>query len=336
MARAVALSRQGFPAPNPHVGCVIVKDGNVVGEGHHDRAGGPHAEIVALRQAGARTRGADLYCTLEPCNHQGRTGPCSEAAVEAGISRAFVALRDPNPRAGGGIEAMQSAGIACEVGLMAKEARAANTVFLTAMARNRPYVVLKSATTSDGFIAKPDGTSKWITGEEARAVGHRLRAEMGCVLVGRVTVERDDPQLTARIPGVVNQPLRAILDPRAVLGDHYRVFSDGGQTVRFVKRGLGNRDGDVEVDADASGFDLAQVLSSLFDRGMVGVLVEGGGETAATFLRRGLVDRLERFTSPTVFGHGSPWLGATSPSFKLEKLAEERLGDDLHETFRVL
>jgi diaminohydroxyphosphoribosylaminopyrimidine deaminase/5-amino-6-(5-phosphoribosylamino)uracil reductase len=336
IARAIALSRQGFPAPNPHVGCVIVREGVVVGEGYHDHAGGPHAERVALDRAGERARGAELYCTLEPCNHQGRTGPCSQAVVAAGIAKAVIALRDPNPRAEGGIEFMRSSGVECEVGLMANEARDANEVFMTAMERKRPYVVLKSATTSDGFIARADGTSKWITGEEARAVGHRLRAEMGCVLVGRVTVERDDPQLTARVPGVVNQPLRAILDPRAVLGPHYRVFSDGGETVRFVKQGLAQREGDVEVEVGASGFDLGQVLTKLFERGVIGVLVEGGGETAATFLRKGLVDRLERFTSPKVFGSGSPWLGASSPELRLEKLGEQRLGEDLHESFRVL
>ncbi len=336
MSRAVELSRRGFPAPNPHVGCVIVRDGEMVGEGWHDFAGGPHAEAMALAIAGERARGAEMFCTLEPCNHQGRTGPCTKAITSAGVTRVYVATRDPNTKASGGIDALKQAGVECEVGLMADEARAANEVFLTAMERKRPYLVVKSATSSDGFIARSDGTSKWITGEEARAAGHRLRAEMGCVLVGRVTVERDDPQLTARVPGVVNQPLRAVLDPRAVLSNAHKLFSDGGETVRFVKKGLARETYDVEVEAGPEGFDLRQVLDALFERGMIGVLVEGGGETAATFLRKGLVDRIERFTSPTVFGSGHPWLGASAPELRLKKVAEETLGEDRHETFLVL
>ncbi len=336
MSRAIELSRRGYPAPNPHVGCVIVRDGEMVGEGWHDFAGGPHAEAMALAIAGARALGADLYCTLEPCNHEGRTGPCTHAIIQAGVARVFVAVRDPNTKASGGIEALVKAGIACDVGILEEEARVANEVYLTAIERERPYVVVKSATTSDGFIARTDGTSKWITGEEARAVGHRLRADMGCVLVGRVTVERDDPQLTARVPGIVNQPLRAVLDPRAVLPSTHRVFSDGGPTVRFVKKGLTQEEYDVEVETGPEGFVLKQVLGALFERGMIGVLVEGGGETAAAFLRKGLVDRIERFTSPHSFGTGHPWLGSSAPELKLKKVAEERLGEDLHETFLVL
>jgi diaminohydroxyphosphoribosylaminopyrimidine deaminase/5-amino-6-(5-phosphoribosylamino)uracil reductase len=159
---------------------------------------------------------------------------------------------------------------------------------------------------------------------------------MGCVLVGRVTVERDDPLLTARVPGIVNQPLRAVLDPRAVLPRTHKVFSDGGAAVRFVKGGLAREEYDVEVETGPDGFDLNGVLSELFRRGMTGVLVEGGGETAAAFLRKGLADRIERFTSPTVFGTGHPWLGVSAPELKLKKVAEERLGQDLHETFLVL
>ena len=335
MRRAVELSARGFPAPNPHVGCVIAQGGEVVGEGWHDFAGGPHAEAMALVIAGERARGAELYCTLEPCNHQGRTPPCAPAIVAAGVSRVFVALRDPNPRAAGGLAALERSGVRCEAGLLADEAREVNEVFMTAMERKRPYVAVKAATTQDGFIARPDGTSKWITGEAAREAGHRLRAEMGCVLVGRKTVEHDDPSLTARVQGVVNQPLRVVLDPDAALGPSYALFSDRGGTLRFVRGGRASLPCDVEAECGQEGFDLRGVLGTLFERGVIGVLVEGGGETIGSFLREGLVDRIEKFTAPVSFGQGRSWLGSKPPPYKAIKVREVQLGEDLHETFIV-
>lgn len=335
MERAIELSKRGFPAPNPHVGCVIVKNGEIVGEGWHDHAGGPHAEADALDRAGDLAHGADVYVTLEPCNHQGRTPPCSQALIRSGVSRVFIANHDPNPRAGGGADALRAAGVHVEVGLCAEEAESANHVFLTAMRRKRPFVVAKAAVTSDGFIARSDGTSKWITGEEARAVGHRLRAEMGCVLVGWITAHLDDPELTARIPGVVNQPLRVVLDPLGMCNPKLRLFTDGHRTVRFVHGGRATRPDDVELASDDGGFAIADVLETLFQMGVIGVLVEGGAETLASFFRQGLVDRLEKFTSPKTFGEGLHWLGKDPPEVRLERLLEEHLGDDLHETFAV-
>lgn len=335
MRRAIELSRGGFPAPNPHVGCVIVHDGVVIGEGFHTHAGAPHAEVVALSSAGSSARGADLYCTLEPCSHQGRTPPCTDAIIEAGVTRVFVAVRDPNPLAKGGLDRLKTSGVACDSGLLEEDASEANRVFLTAMKRGRPFVVAKAATTSDGFIAKPDGTSKWITGTEARDAGHRLRAELGCVLVGRSTVEMDDPQLTARLPDVVNQPLRVVLDPSAKLGEEKTVFSDGGSSLRFVAPGMSVRAADVEIACD-DGFDLQAVLNELFSRGVTGVLVEGGGETISSFLRAGLVDRVERFVSRKSFGEGLHWLGSEPPEFELKEISRETLGDDEHVSYEVV
>ena len=336
MRQAVEISRKGFPAPNPHVGCVIAVGGDVVGDGFHDHAGGPHAEAVALRRAGKRAKGADLYCTLEPCDHHGRTAPCSHVIVEAGVRRAFVAVEDPNADAAGGLAWLREAGIECNVGLLAAEAEDANLTFLTAMRRGRPYVVAKAAVTADGFIAREDGGSKWITGEPAREAGRRLRAEMGCVLVGRRTAEIDDPQLTVRLPGIVNQPLRVVLDPTAALSDELKLFSDGGETMRVVREGAALRGCDLEVACDDDGLDLEAALRALFLRGVVGVLVEGGGETIASFLRRGLVDRIELFRSGMSFGDGRFWLGADPPDHELEQTAQEIVGEDVRTTYRVL
>ena len=292
MGRAIRLSRRGFPMPNPHVGCVIARDGEVVGEGWHSYAGGLHAEAVALSQAGELARESDVYVTLEPCNHHGRTPPCAEALIAAGIRRVFVAVSDPNPVAAGGTSALREAGIEVEVGLLQDEARAANRVWLSALEMQRPFVTLKAAITLDGKIARADGTSKWITGEPARRDGHRLRAEMGCVVVGANTVLADDPLLTARIRGVTNQPLRVVLDARSRLSGEDRVFGEGN--VLWIREEL----------------EPEELLRQLWGWGVRGVLVEGGGETLRRFLVSGLADRLCLYVGPKVFGEGISWVGS--------------------------
>lgn len=332
MRRAIVLSQKGFPAPNPRVGCVIAKNGETLAEGWHDHAGGPHAEVVALTQASDAAKGADLYCTLEPCDHRGRTPPCTRAIIKAGIARAFIAVRDPNPEAAGGVRALEQAGIECTIGLLAAEAEEATRAFLQAHRTGRPYVVAKVATTADGFIARPDGTSKWITGEQARAEAHRLRAELGCVLVGANTVDLDDPLLTARVPGVVNQPLAAVLDPSARLEPARRVFQRK-EVVRFVEQGRQSQPFDVGIPVSQGQFDLREVLGDLTSRGVIGVLVEGGAETIASFFRAGLVDRLEKFVSKQRFGEGKFWLGADPPEVLLAKIKTTRRGEDVQETF---
>lgn len=336
MRRAVELSMRGYPAPNPRVGCVIVSHGRIVGEGWHDHAGGDHAEIVALNAAGKGAVGAQVFCTLEPCDHHGRTPPCSRALVRAGVASVTFAVKDPNPVAQGGGKTIENAGIHVESGLLEDEARRANAVFMTAFEQRRPYIVCKSAQTADGFIARDDGKSQWITGEESRKQGHRLRAELGCVLVGRKTVEMDDPMLTARIEGVVNQPLRAVIDPQARLGTHHKVFADKGSVVRFVKPGAAREFFDVSVPSSRSGLDLQAILDHLHGMGVIGVLVEGGGETVAAFIRAGLVDRLEIFIAPTKFGKGRRWLGQRAPKLEFKLTEETMLGEDVWRTYAPL
>jgi diaminohydroxyphosphoribosylaminopyrimidine deaminase / 5-amino-6-(5-phosphoribosylamino)uracil reductase len=334
MMRAIQLSRRGFPAPNPHVGCVIVRSGllgsKVVGEGFHAYAGGDHAEVAALKKAGSDARGATAYVTLEPCDHYGRTPPCSKALVEAGIARVVIACPDPNPDATGGAATLRSHGITVDFG-MGEEAAKHNERFLSSMRLRRPYIVLKAAMTLDGRIALPDGSSKWITGELARKQAHKLRAEMGVVLAGRRTVELDDPELTARgVRGLRRQPLRVVIDPHARLTGRERVFDRQAPTLHVTLRDhLGSADG----------MDLQALMQYLFERGHTGLLVEGGAATIASFVRAGLWDRLEMFVAPKLFGQGTAWLGAigvesVDASELLEFAEMRKLGGDLWITAR--
>ncbi len=289
MGRAIELARRGFPAPNPRVGCVLIRDGQVVAEGWHEAAGMLHAEAMALAQVDAR--GATAYVTLEPCNHHGRTPPCSEALIAAGVRRVVFAVPDPNPRASGGAERLREAGIEVESGLLADEAEAQNERFLTATRRRQPFVMVKVAMGLDGRIALPSGESKWITGPAARAEGHRLRAEMGAVLVGPGTVLRDRPHLTARIEGVVNPPVRVVLDPRGELEQNQPVFDDQAPTWHITDR-----------------MSVSELLGHLYDRGLTGVLVEGGAGVISSFLVADAVDALEVFIAPKVLGEGLAWV----------------------------
>ncbi len=317
MREAIALSRGGFPAPNPRVGCVIVRDGVVVGRGYHDHAGGPHAEAVALREAGELARGATVFVTLEPCAHFGRTPPCADALIASGVKTVWIACLDPNPVASGGIEKLRAAGIEVQIGLLAAEAEAVNGIYLFAKRMKRPYVVVKAAMTLDGMISHADGVGPFITGESARSDGHRSRAELGAVLVGRKTVETDNPQLTARIEGVVNQPLKIVLDREARLSSECRVFQ--GEYLRVVRPGLGG-DYRLEVPVQNGKLDLEFLLQRLYDigpispinpmgpMGLIGLMVEGGGETNRSFLAENLVDQIDLYIAPKIFGTGIPWL----------------------------
>jgi len=317
MRRAIVLARRGFPAPNPHVGCVLVRNGEIVGEGYHHHAGAPHAEAAALAAAGDRAAGADAYVTLEPCNHFGRTPPCSEALIRAGVRRVVVACADPNPKAAGGLTRLQEVGIETSTGLLAEEAYEANIAFMTSMRLKRPYVVVKAGASLDGRIALPSGESKWITGPEARRAGRRLRAELGAVLVGRRTVELDNPELTARTPGVVNPPLRIVLDPHAKLSGREKVFDNQAPTRHVTGK-----------------IDLPSLMSDLFESGVTSLLVEGGAITVASFVKAGLVDAVELFIAGKLLGAGPSWLGeiglsslGDAPQMEIRKVA--RIGADV-------
>jgi len=317
MRRAIRLSERGFPAPNPPVGCVLVKDGQWIADGYPTFAGGPHAEAVALAAAGEAARGATAYVTLEPCNHTGRTPPCSRALIQAGVRRVVIAVKDPNPNAAGGADHIRSAGIEVEIGLESELAERSMAPFLFAMRNRRPYVVVKAAFGMDARISLPSGESQWITGPSARRAGHVLRARLGAVLVGWRTVAADNPRLTARVTGVVNQPVRVVLDPRNQLTGQESVFNAEAPT-RHVTGPI----------------ILPDVLSQLFEDGVTGLLVEGGSLTISSFFKAGLVDRVEAFLAPKILGDGPAWvsgLGISSlaEAVQLGEFQIRRRGQDL-------
>jgi diaminohydroxyphosphoribosylaminopyrimidine deaminase/5-amino-6-(5-phosphoribosylamino)uracil reductase len=331
MRRAIGLSKRGFPAPNPHVGCVLALEGEIVGEGWHSYAGGPHAEAVALAKARDRARGATAYVTLEPCNHHGKTPPCSEALLKAGVREVFIACADPNPKAAGGLQHLRENGVSVHSGLLESEAAAANSQFLFAMRSRRPFIVLKAAIGLDGRTSMASGESKWITSAEARKVVHELRAELGAVLVGAGTVVADNPSLTARIRGVRNQPKRIVLDQEGCLKGTETVFDQASETMCYVT----NPDAPHHIKAPTAqdGFDLNELARTWFDRGITGILVEGGPRTYGSFIRSGLADRIELFVAPKLLGNGPSWFNADTPTLEaaenlnLERV--KRVGPDL-------
>lgn len=333
MRRALELAAlPAFTAPNPHVGCVVVKDGRIVGQGHSDPAGGAHAEVNALAEAGTEARGAEVFVTLEPCNHTGRTGPCSQALIQAGVARVVYAVDDPNPVAVGGGATLRAAGISVDSGLLHEEAEQVHTQFLTAHRLQRPYVGLKVATTLDACVTYADGRSKWITGEEARERGRLLRAELGAVLVGSGTVLADDPALTARHPEVNNEPLRVILDRRGRLTGAEQVFQGPGRALWLVAEEV--QDGQTALDD----WSISSILSVLWKQGCTGVLVEGGPATWTSFVESGLVDQLDLFTAPIVVGAGRKWIDSSwlpERGFRLRLISTQPVGPDLWQRFRT-
>ncbi|WJW76218.1 bifunctional diaminohydroxyphosphoribosylaminopyrimidine deaminase/5-amino-6-(5-phosphoribosylamino)uracil reductase RibD [Thiohalobacter sp. IOR34] len=315
MARALRLARLGLYTtdPNPRVGCVIVRDGAVVGEGWHERAGGPHAEIHALRAAGEAARGATAYVTLEPCCHHGRTPPCSEALIEAGVARVVAAMEDPNPRvAGEGLAQLRAAGIEAEAGVLAAEAEALNPGFVSRMRRGRPFVRCKLAMSLDGRTAMASGESQWITGDAARADVHRLRARSSAILTGIGTVLADDPSLNARLEeGVgVKQPLRVVLDAHLAMPPTARMLSLPGETLVLTRarepafrEALEAAGAEVmRLPGSADALDLNAVMDCLAEREVNELLVETGAVLAGTLLRAGLIDELVVYLAPHIMG----------------------------------
>jgi diaminohydroxyphosphoribosylaminopyrimidine deaminase/5-amino-6-(5-phosphoribosylamino)uracil reductase len=305
MARALRLAALGLntTTPNPRVGCVLVRDGVVVGEGWHEKAGEPHAEAYALQRAGAAARGATAYVTLEPCAHFGRTPPCADALIAAGAVRVVAAMEDPNPQvAGEGMARLRAAGVDTAVGLMAAEATELNIGFVARMTRGRPWLRLKIAASLDGKTALVNGKSQWITGAEARRDAHAWRARSCAVLTGFGTVRDDDPRLTVREVPCTRQPLRVVVDSRLETPAAAQVLAGGG-TLVFAARSGSMRGAEVVVLPDVNGkVDLAAMLSELGRRGVNEVLVEAGHRLNASLMAAGLVDELLIYQAPILIG----------------------------------
>jgi diaminohydroxyphosphoribosylaminopyrimidine deaminase / 5-amino-6-(5-phosphoribosylamino)uracil reductase len=302
MAQALELAGRGLNTtpPNPRVGCVIVREETVVGAGWHERAGGPHAEVNALAEAGERARGATAYVTLEPCHHHGRTPPCDEALVRAGLVRVVAAMQDPNPLvAGGGLARLRAAGIAVEAGVLEREARELNIGFVSRFERGRPWVRMKIAASVDGRIALNNGASRWITGEEARNDGQRWRARACAVLTGIGTVRADDPQMNVRAIATPRQPLRVVLDSRFETPLSARIFEDGGVLIVGAVddqpriRALRAKGAEVVVlPAQSDRLDLNALMTELARREINEVHVEAGARLNGALLSAGCVDEL--------------------------------------------
>ena len=316
----MTLARRGTgkTSPNPAVGCVIVLDGVVVGEGWHRKAGTPHAEVHALRQAGERARGADVYVTLEPCSHFGKTPPCADALVEAGVGRVFVGMVDPNPKVSGrGIERLRSAGIEVVTGISEAECRRLNEPFVKHVTTGLPFVILKSAMTMDGKTATASGDSRWITNEKSRQYVHRLRSMVDAIMVGVGTVLADDPQLTARVPRG-KDPVRVVVDSSLKISPGARMLRQESPASTVIATISEDRDRIAELEsagaevlrcrAAQGRVDLHDLLVRLGARGVQSILLEGGSGLAGEALRAGLIDKVVLFYAPKFLG-GADGLG---------------------------
>lgn len=347
LALREAERARGRTSPNPIVGAVVIENGRIVAKGHHARAGLPHGEAVALQAAGPRARGADLYVTLEPCNHQGRTGPCTEAILATGIRRVFVGSRDPNPRVkGGGIERLRRAGLEVQAGVLRDACDAANEGWFKFITSRMPWVILKAAVTLDGKIATRTGESKWVTSDESRGRVHVWRDEVDAIVVGVGTVLADDPRLTARprehLHGPPRDPLRVILDSRLRLPVNARVLPGAlvahapGALARRAKALLAAGAELVECRATRDGrVDPRDLLKKLAARDVVYAMVEGGARVHGAFLAGGAWDELRLFVGPKILGQGAlDWAGLPAPprmaaALPVDALSAEQAGPDV-------
>ena len=356
MARAIELARrgEGFVEPNPMVGCVLVRQGNVVGEGWHQQFGGPHSEVEALQMAGEAARGATAYVTLEPCAHSGKTPPCTEALIAAGVARVVVACGDPNPLVNGrGVAALRTAGVDVVVLDDQLEAKALIAPFAKLMTASRPWVIAKWAMTLDGKLATAVGDSQWISGEESRAVVHQLRGRMDAIVVGRGTAEQDDPLMTAR-PAGVRTPTRIVLDSQAVLSlksQLVRTSSDAPVLVAVEAnapeaRCHALRETGIEVwQAPSAAVSLQDRWLALLDelgrRQMTNILVEGGAKVLGALLDAGEIDEVHAFIAPKLIGGAGPsplrgeGRALMADALRLTSPKIEMLGEDVYVSGRV-
>lgn len=335
MAAALGLARRGLGTvwPNPSVGCILVRQGRVVGRGRTAPGGRPHAETEALAQAGDLARGSDAYVTLEPCSHHGKTAPCAEALIKAGVARVIAGAQDPDPRVSGrGLARLREAGIEVISGMMEEEAREVIAGFQCRVEKGRPLVTMKIAATLDGRTATHSGESQWITGETARARGHLLRAQSDAILIGSGTASVDNPLLSCRLPGLEDRsPIRIVVDSRLTLSLTSKLVASARDIPLWVLTSAGNSPERmaafdecgvelIEVGRDADGtLDLDAALKELGGRGLTRLLVEAGGHLAAALLRQDLVDRLAWFQAPVLIGgDGLP----AAVSFGTDKLSD--------------
>ena len=360
MRRALNLASlgEGTTSPNPLVGAVVVKDGEIVGEGYHQEYGGSHAEVFALDRAGKKAEGAEIYVSLEPCSHYGKTPPCAQKIIDSGIKRAVIAMVDPNPEvAGQGIKMLKEAGIKVEVGLLAEKAKALNEVFLKYIQSDYPFVYLKKAQTLDGYIASKTGDSKWITNYEARLEGHKLRHKVDAIMVGIGTVLADNPSLTARLEekkGI--DPLRVILDPFLEIPTSAKIINQKSEAKTLIitsnnfpparattslkkKEKLRKKD-NLEIltfsRSQNNYFELKEILKTLHQRNISSVLVEGGAKLSHTFLKKNLVDKFYYFIAPKIYG-GSDGIASfegegvekMSEAVDLKIIKQKKLGDNI-------
>ncbi len=354
MRAAIGLARRGLGtvAPNPNVGCVIVRpdlgtNGRLVGRGWTQPRGRPHAETEALARAGGLARGAHVYVTLEPCSHQGQTSPCADALIAAGVTAVTIAAKDPDPRVSGqGIARLQAAGIEVRTGLMADDARQVMCGFLSRIERYRPWITLKTATTLDGAIAAFTGTSQWITGPAARRRGHLLRAQNDAILTGMGTVKADDPTLTCRLVGLDDvSPLRIVLDPAGELSTDSNLVKTASNVPvwQIVRPDVAPCGGDVETmtGTPVSGdkIDLINIMEAIASRGINRVLVEAGGAVSAAFLQADLVDEIAWFRHPSIMGadalNAFSNLGLETPDVatSFERISVTPLEEDVMERY---
>jgi len=352
MARAIRLAQAGlFTAhPNPRVGCVIVVDGEIVGEGWHEKTGGPHAEVVALAAAGDLSAGATAYITLEPCSHTGRTPPCTEALIAAGIGRVVIGMKDPNPKvAGSGIEKLEQAGISVEVGVLEGEARKLNPGFIRRMEQGLPYVRAKLAASLDGRTAMASGESKWITGESGRADVQRLRARSSAIVTGAGTVLSDDPSLTVRMETVSQQPLRVIVDSHLSTPASSKIFRQEGSTLVVTASEDGEATEElvnagaevIQLSSAGQGVNLQELMKYLAERECNEVMIEAGATLTGSAIACGIVDELVIYMAPHIMGADAkgmfriPGLEAMENRIGLHIIDVRSVGDDIRITALV-
>lgn len=353
MKVAVALAKKGVgrTSPNPAVGAVVVKNRNIIGRGYHKKAGLPHAEVYALQQAGKRAKGADLYITLEPCNHYGRTPPCTDSIIRAGIKKVFVGMKDPNPLVSGkGIQRLKKAGIKVKAGLDEKKCRGINEAYIKYITTKTPLVTLKLASTLDGKIAASSGDSKWITGTASRKHVHKMRSVNDAVMVGIGTVLRDNPELTTRLVKGEN-PVRIVVDSALRIPMHAKVLDDqrGSVLIATTKMGMSEKVKRLKakgaevlvLPVKDNGVDLRELMTELGKREITSVMMEGGARLAASALRQGVVDKVALFYAPKIVGQeglsmiGELGIKKLTHALNLKNMSCTKLGDDILLTANV-